>query len=344
MAKLATSHRVGFNPSAVNSILRGVDEKTEYSMVDQVGLFEGDQLYIRIGTGASDINDSIFRRMMTGERLADICHINLGCHCVLSKITNKHIEEYGDEYVLNEGVYVLNLQEAQKFENADDKEKAKIKPFIKNSNIGKWTMTFADLKFIYLRWEDNLDDFPIIKEHLLRFKKIRLSQVESYGEKTWPWYAIHRPREEFLFAIGDKIVLPYRSKRNIFAYTNKEVFASGDVFFILLNKKGQECTNIKYILGLLNSELYYFWLYHKGKRKGDILEMYWQPLAEVPVIIPSAEEQKKVIDLSEHMISLSESGLDCSDDEERLNAIVHEIYGLSEAEIKAVKETYCGYV
>ena len=248
-------------------------------------------------------------------------------------------KEFGDKYTLNEGVYVLNLEEAKKFDGADIHEKQRIKPFIKNSNIRRWNMTFADMKFIYLRWEDDIDEFPTIKKHLEKYKEIRLAQVESYGERTWPWYAIHRPREQFLFEEGPKIVLPYRSKRNTFAYTEDEVYASGDVFYNLLNEEGKKKINIKYLLAVLNSELYYFWLYYKGKRKGDILEMYQQPLAEIPVIFPEYEVQNRIAVVVDELI---QSDVLNKGREDEINKMVYNIYGITDEEQEIVKKIYKG--
>lgn len=39
----------------------------------------------------------------------------------------------------------------------------------------------------------------------------------------------------------------------------------------------------KYLLALLNSKLIYFWLYYRGKRKGETLELYATPLSEIPI-------------------------------------------------------------
>lgn len=339
VARVAYTNNSGFNTETVNAILSRTDKNTQFYEATQEELFDGENYYIRFKSTDNSCAEKIHQKMLLGTPLGNICHINLGCHCVLSKITNKHIKVYGDSFAVNEGVYVLSLDEAKKFDSAEAHEKRRIKPFIKNSNISRYGMEFAKMKFIYLRWEDDINSFPMIKEHLERYKQLRLDQVESYGEKTWPWYAIHRPREEFLFEEGPKIVLPYRSKRNIFGYTEEEVYASGDVFYILLNDSGKESVDIKYLLGLLNSELYYFWLYTKGKRKGNILEMYWQPLTEIPICIASQEEQNAVVDLVEQIIATNNPA-EIKTLEEKINSLVYSIYGLNDDEIASVKEIY----
>ena len=53
--------------------------------------------------------------------------------------------------------------------------------------------------------------------------------------------------------------------------------------------------HIKYILGLLNSKLYYVWLYHKGKRKGETLGLYQKPLSEIPIKRTSSDIQNSIV-------------------------------------------------
>ena len=41
--------------------------------------------------------------------------------------------------------------------------------------------------------------------------------------------------------------------------------------------------NLYAITAVLNSKLIFYWLFHKGKRKGDTLELYNTPLSEIPI-------------------------------------------------------------
>jgi len=49
--------------------------------------------------------------------------------------------------------------------------------------------------------------------------------------------------------------------------------------------------NLKYLTALLNSKLMYFWLYFKGKKQGEQLQIDKAPLLEIPVYKP--EENNK---------------------------------------------------
>lgn len=53
-----------------------------------------------------------------------------------------------------------------------------------------------------------------------------------------------------------------------------------------------------YLLAVLNSRLYFQWLFHRGKRKGRMLELFQIPLSEIPIKRLGAEEQKEFIELT----------------------------------------------
>ncbi len=61
---------------------------------------------------------------------------------------------------------------------------------------------------------------------------------------------------------------------------------------------------MKYLLALLNSKLYYTWLYYRGKRKGETLELYVTPISEIPIKNISIENQKIFVNLVEYIIWL----------------------------------------
>ena len=46
-------------------------------------------------------------------------------------------------------------------------------------------------------------------------------------------------------------------------------------------------------MALLNSKVYYLWLYHRGKRKGETLELIQTPLSQIP--IPKIPEQQQLM-------------------------------------------------
>ena len=79
---------------------------------------------------------------------------------------------------------------------------------------------------------------------------------------------------------GEKLVCPHRAPAPCFAYSSGPWYASSDVYFISNPAPGY---SLWAILALLNSPAYHLWLYYNGKRKGKLLELYTQPLSELPI-------------------------------------------------------------
>ncbi|MFD3157281.1 Eco57I restriction-modification methylase domain-containing protein [Haloimpatiens sp. FM7330] len=343
--KIISTNRKGYiSDEILKSIINDNDSETESYIIDNKKLFEGEAKYIRLVNINKDCDyspETIFNKMQKKSiEFGKISNINSGADITISRITNKHIKNFGDVYIKGEGVFVLSKSEIDNM-YISTKEREIIKDFIKNSNINKYGYTLSEDKLIYLRWEDDINFYPNIKERLLRYKPILENQAQRYGE-NYPWYALHRPRDLKIFQAKEKILVPYRNKKNIFGYAKEEVFASRDVFYIT---EVDNEFDIKFILGLLNSKLFYFWLYYKGKRKGDVLELYVKPLSELPIIKAGYSEQQEIIKYIDKILdikqSLSKSAeRDIDKYEILINKIVYELYGLTQEEINIVEEKY----
>ena len=96
--------------------------------------------------------------------------------------------------------------------------------------------------------------------------------------------------------------MPYRNRKNIFVYSEESVYSSRDVFFI--TKNDISC-DFKFLLSLLNSNLFYLCLYEKGKRKGEVLELYHRPLSEIPIMKTSFEKQIPFITLVDQILAIT---------------------------------------
>jgi len=136
----------------------------------------------------------------------------------------------------------------------------------------------------------------------------------------------------------EKIVSPQRSLRNTFALSNSLWVASMDVYFIT-SKQGNVL--LRYILAILNSKLYYFWLYHRGKRKGKALELYQKPLSEVPVKIIPISEQQSFVDIVDEIICSKEKNInaDTTSLEHEVDKMVYSLFDLTRDEIQVVEES-----
>lgn len=91
----------------------------------------------------------------------------------------------------------------------------------------------------------------------------------------------------------------------------------------------------------MNSKLVFVWLYHRGKRKGEMLELYLKPLSEIPIKRISPDEQKPFIKLVDRILATKQrdAEADTSALEREIDELVYALYGLTPEEIKIIKDT-----
>lgn len=270
----------------LQKILDRTEPNCEY--FESLDLFEGLKNYLRISLSFSDPKNLILNKIKAENKtLGQYFNINSGCDITISSVTNKHILEFPNLNIqYGQGVFVLNKKEIDTL-NTNDYERTLIKNYIKNSDIKKYIYEIGQEKLLYIDWNESPSKIPNFIKHLNQFKPIMDDQKVRYNELTWPWYSIHRPREKSIFESDSKIIVPYRCKSNNFAFSQFPVYSSRDVFY-LTSKEDKNI--VKDTLLILNSRLCLFWLKHKGKVKGDTLELYATPLSEIPIILFSEHQ------------------------------------------------------
>ncbi len=322
-------HKKGaLNPLMFASIIGKMDKDSIYTEIAQEDLFDGEENYIRFqNTNENNPLSSILSKIkLNNDILDNICNVNVGLRSGIDRTKKKH-QELFPEIDVNQGVFVVDV--CLNLGNADI-----VKAFYKNSDIQKYyTSNCTDLKVIYSTNETIIEDYPLVYHHLLQYKELINEYRWTEGVK---WYALVRPRNIKMFQI-EKIVAPQRSRYNTFGYSDSEWFASSDVYYIT---KPIDGFSLKYILALLNSKLYYIWLYNKGKRKGETLELYQKPLSEIPIKKVSSDIQNSIVKIVDEIIVLKKSNPnhDTSSLERQIDAIVYNIYGLTEEEIRVVED------
>jgi hypothetical protein len=290
MAMTAVSRKIGVaNNENLTSIITMSDSDTDYFSIKQDNLYDGGESYIRL-TGAKStklgsINSVLDLLITNSYSLNKICEVDSGIQTGIDRITNKHIKKglVARQY-LGSGVFVLSESEVDRL--ALNKSERKIlKKWHKNSDISPYYIDKQNEQYLlYITRDLTLTEFPSIYKHIRKFEKAIKNRSSNRGEiqaalaigKWWVLFVAKRPS---LF-ISPKIVCPQRSKINAFAYDNSEFYASKDIYYITPRSKN---TNLKFILAILNSKLIYHWLYNKGKRKGEMLELYATPLENIPI-------------------------------------------------------------
>ena len=191
----------------------------------------------------------------------------------------------------------------------------------------------------------DIDVYPKIKAHLLRFKKLLENRptpgtlMSAFSHGMW-WVLTTSRRQNFS---GPKIVAPQRSPRNTFGYNEILWYAASDVFYITEKDRS---ISLKYILSLINSKLYYLWLYHRGKRKGETLELIAKPLSEIPIKKLVKTDQKPFISIADKILTITKDDdylsntdkqAEVKELEREIDQMVYKLYELTPEEIAVVE-------
>jgi len=337
-------------PEILQQILNGNDTETQYDEVSQKDLYDGNEVYIRL-IGNSIISSNpiliILDKIKTQNRtLGSICNVNQGILTGADRVSNKHIKTFPKEgFIKGEGIFVLNNIETKLIVS-----KELLKPWFKNSDILKYhTKRKSEEYLIYLTRDIDLSDYKDVEEHIRKYAKIIKNRPKDRGEmqaalKLGKWWVVFATRKDIPFNSA-KIVVPQRSHSNTFGYNDIPWYASADVYFITERDKS---IPLKYILALLNSNLYYHWLYHRGKRKGEMLELYQKPLSEIPIKKIDKNEQKPFIDLVDKILAITKDNdylenqskqAQVREYEKQIDQLVYNLYDLTPEEIEIVENS-----
>ncbi|WP_432664562.1 TaqI-like C-terminal specificity domain-containing protein [Wukongibacter baidiensis] len=345
--KYIKNHRVKTSEitDLINSKEVSNDDVSNYILENQRNLYESNGNIMIFPNGEYS---RIIKKIKShcGLNLGDLCNVNQGIVSGADKVTGRMLDvklekEIIEKYNINnnEGIFVLNKEEVS---NASMDICRLLKPFYKNSDIKKYFTNKSTNKFILYFTDKNISNSEncfVIQEHLKKYKNIMDMRRET-KKGIRNWFALQWSREQSIFE-GPKIVVPQRANKNNFGYNEDPWYASADVYFI--TTKDEE-VDLKLLLGILNSNVTYFWLYNMGKRKGNYLELYSSPLAGIPINL------NLDCDIRENIISITNRILDCCDrgyDRElidkyqrKIDEEIYKAFYFTREEIEIIEELY----
>ena len=335
LCKLVNVNRKGFMDNNFDNIVTGKDSETSYNHISQNDLYEGNENYIRLSKEDENSELSIILDKIknNNEALGNICNVNTGIFTACDSVFIDNIENYKQKFIPN------NL------------EKSLLKPLFKNSDIKRFYTINQVKKLLIYHHEKanyNLNEIPNIMNYLSQYKEQLQNRKDNSLKgalKRGRWDVMALPKVTLKFN-APKIVAPQRSKTNTFGYNECEWYASADVYFITEAKLEYQ---LKYILSLLNSKLYYVWLYNKGKRKGESLELYQKPLSEIPIKKASVQTQDKFVSIVDKILDITQTE-DYLQNQEKQNAIkeyekqidlmVYKLYDLTYDEVLTIDKDF----
>ncbi len=80
----------------------------------------------------------------------------------------------------------------------------------------------------------------------------------------------------------------------------------------------------------------FYWLKHKGKKQGEMLQVDKEPIIDLPICIPN--DYSSYLTLIDQIISLRTSSGDSSELEKQLDQMIYVLYELSTDEIDNIEK------
>ena len=336
---ISNNESINIKSDELSEFLKGNSKLTRNEIISKEELFYdilSDNFYIRLPESNPIIQSIIMKIAESTLKLKDVANINQGVITGGDVVTTKHLKKYSSiKANKGDGIFVYR----KGLLNELGSETGIIKPYFKTTDIYKWYTNHKNTKEI-LYLNGNVKPSDEILSYLLQFELLLRSRREFVSGDR-PWYSLWWPRSEDIF-VNEKIVVSSISKSNNFGFNNIPWFASGGsqggIFYI--TKKKNEPFNPYFLLGILNSKLMYFWLYNRGKRKGEYLALSGTPLGQIPIPIC---DDILAQNISENVLRIIDN---ISEDkpielQEKINnKLIYSLYNINESEIDVIENFY----
>jgi len=258
----------------------------------------------------------------------------------IDKISINDVKKF--DIKINDGVFVI----PKNYLDISDTEKKYIKPLFDTEQIDRYKFNKNNEKeLIYIPKKEKISENSILIQHLNKYRPIMEERRENLSGSI-KYYNLHWPRNQKYFEKGSKIISVRKCKIPSFSYTEDECYV-----MLTFNVIKTDKINLKYLIGILNSKLIYFWLKQKGKLQGDMFQIDTEPLQQIPICVGDKEQQKEIIVLVDKMISLNKelneelensnkwenTKSEIEKTDKKIDEEVYKLYGLNEEEIKIIE-------
>ncbi|MDP1623520.1 MAG: TaqI-like C-terminal specificity domain-containing protein [Bacteroidales bacterium] len=305
----------------------------DYFKVDETKLLEKEKLLIKFDfkqLRQNSLSDSVwnFRNESESKILTKLAKIS----CI-REVYGKCF--YGIKTSLNEA-FILNKQLSENPELHRVYDGKDIKKWITPLPF-KWIITFQS-KSTNQRFGDLSEEvakekmstmFPEIFDHLLRFEE----RAKVRYDKGEYWWELRNCAYYNLFG-QSKIIFPNLQNSNKFAFDESGSYLNAPSVFLP--------TKDKYLLGILNSKLIWYFLSSICVvRNGGFIEVKPQYFEQIPIPEMTHETKSRLTDSVNQVLQVKRDNptANVSALEIGIDQMVYQIYGLTSEEIKTVENS-----
>lgn len=180
-------------------------------------------------------------------------------------------------------------------------------------------------------------DYPELYKHLKSHHEGLSKRNKEETGIRYEWYALQRCAASYFEQFEEeKIVWPLTADKWGFAIDTKKHYLTSGGFFMV-----SESISLKYIVGVLNSKLMEFYFKFIGvMTAGGAYTLKKATIEELPLIISDKVANKQVEKLVLKILELKKEKLPSTIYENKIDALVFHLYGLTEQEMLQVLDTF----
>ncbi len=233
-----------------------------------------------------------------------------------------------------------------------------IKPLLQGEDIRRWYIDYKDRYLIFTRRGINIDLYPAVRDHLSQWKedltpKQTKSQKRGRKPGRYKWFEIQDDVAYYEIFDGPKIIFPDIAKEPRFYFDTSGHYLANTAYAL--------GTDDLYLLGVLNSKVFWFAISkisipfgtRAGKYRYRLIYQYMEKVPIRPINFSDPADKTR----HDRMVVLVEKMLDLhkrkaaaggaaeaerlqrliDDTDAQIDALVFELYGLTEDEIRVVE-------
>ncbi len=252
--------------------------------------------------------------------------------------------------------FIIDTETRDRLIAGDPRSAEIIKPFLLGRDVKRYQPLKPDKFLIFTRRGININEYPVIKAYLSKFKQELMPRPKEWkgewvGRKpgSYQWYEIQDTVDYYKEFEKRKIVYPNICKKPEFTYDAVSNYTNQKCFIISMDDK--------YLLGILNSKLNNFlFKLILPKLRGGFYEPSYVFFKDFSICTidfsdpADAARHNRMVALVETMLDLNRRLADARTEQDktfirreieatdrRIDALVYELYGLSEEEIGLIE-------
>ena len=259
---------------------------------------------------------------------------------LFSKVLNDQFEQLDKNYTVFQGIVTGN-NPAFIFENESESlsigiEKELLHPLCHGRDIEKYMVRSRDRRILYIDGSIGIEDYPKAKEWLMNYKD-KLETRREVKRNVIKWYGLQWPRVKSELDLKEKILV--QNTRNealkirvAATLDDTGVYGTQGLNFIIPK---DDDSDLHYLLGILNSKI----INHLFATKFLNLAIKAEYLKQIRIPTATLTQKEKLASLVDTILAKRKHNprADTILEENEIDRLVYNLYGLSEDEIKIVE-------